>query len=105
MADSTSHLRGIAHLRGHETDRLAALATELGKLGAGVTETSDGLEIRPGRMRGGTFHTYGDHRMAQAGALLGLAVPGVVVEDVATTAKTLPDFVGLWTLMLGGDPT
>jgi 3-phosphoshikimate 1-carboxyvinyltransferase len=105
LADSTSHLRGIAHLRGHETDRLAALATELGSLGAGVTETADGLEIRPGRLRGGTFRTYGDHRMAQAGALLGLAVPGVVVDDVATTAKTLPDFVGLWTLMLGGDPT
>ena len=105
VAGSTSHLRRIAHLRGHETDRLAALATELGRLGAGVTETADGLEIRPHRLRGGTFHTYGDHRMAQAGALLGLAVPGIVVEDVATTTKTLPDFVGLWTRMLGGDPT
>ncbi|MGH8825911.1 MAG: 3-phosphoshikimate 1-carboxyvinyltransferase [Jiangellaceae bacterium] len=104
LADSTSYLRGIAHLRGHETDRLAALATELGNLGAGVAETVDGLEIRPRPMRGGLFRTYGDHRMAQAGALLGLAVPGVEVEDVGTTAKTMPDFAGLWTRMLGGDP-
>ena len=104
LADSTSRLWGIAHLRGHETDRLAALATELGKLGAGVTETADGLEIRPRPLRGGTFRTYGDHRMAQAAALLGLAVPGVEIEDVESTAKTFPDFVGRWARMLGGDP-
>jgi 3-phosphoshikimate 1-carboxyvinyltransferase len=105
LAVSTSHLRGIAHLRGHETDRLVALATELRNLGADVKETADGLEIRPRRMRGGTFRTYDDHRMAQAGAVLGLTVPGVRVEDIATTAKTLPDFAGLWAGMLGGDQT
>ncbi|MGH9252303.1 MAG: 3-phosphoshikimate 1-carboxyvinyltransferase [Acidimicrobiales bacterium] len=104
LADSTSHLRGIAHLRGHETDRLAALATELSNLGAGVAESAGGLEIRPRPLRGGVFRTYGDHRMAQAGALLGLAVPGIEVEDLATTAKTMPDFAGLWTRLLGSDP-
>ena len=101
LADSPSHLRGVAHLRGHETDRLAALAAELNNLGGNVVETEDGLIIRPRTLRGGVFHTYADHRMAQAGALLGLAVAGVDVEDVATTAKTLPDFARVWVHMLG----
>ncbi len=102
LADSPSRLRGIAHLRGHETDRLAALATELNALGGEVTETEDGLHIRPRPLHGGRFGTYGDHRMATAAAVLGLAVPGVVVLDVGTTAKTLPDFTGLWLGMLSG---
>jgi len=96
LADGPSHLRGIAHLRGHETDRLAALAAEINGLGGDVTETDDGLVIRPRPMHGGVFHSYADHRMAQAGAVLGLVVPGVEVEDIATTAKTLPDFPSLW---------
>ncbi|MBC3762790.1 3-phosphoshikimate 1-carboxyvinyltransferase [Quadrisphaera oryzae] len=100
LADTPTRLRGIAHLRGHETDRLAALATELNALGGDVSETEDGLLIRPRPLHGGTFSTYGDHRMATAAAVLGLAVPGVVVLDVGTTAKTLPDFPGLWTGML-----
>jgi 3-phosphoshikimate 1-carboxyvinyltransferase len=100
LADSTSQLRGVAHIRGHETDRLAALATEINGLGGDVTETPDGLVIKPRPLRGGLFHTYGDHRMATAGALLGLRVPGILVEDVETTAKTLPGFTGLWTAML-----
>jgi 3-phosphoshikimate 1-carboxyvinyltransferase len=100
LADSPSQLRGVAHIRGHETDRLAALATEINGLGGNVTETPDGLVIRPRQLNGGLFHTYGDHRMATAGALLGLRVPGIVVEDVETTAKTLPGFTGLWTAML-----
>lgn len=100
LADSPSTLRGIAHLRGHETDRLAALATELGDAGADVTEREDGLSIRPKPLRGRVFRTYHDHRMAQAGAVLGLRVPGTEVEDVATTAKTLPDFTGLWSGLL-----
>ncbi|MBZ4324385.1 3-phosphoshikimate 1-carboxyvinyltransferase, partial [Streptomyces huiliensis] len=101
LADSESELRGIAHLRLHETDRLAALAKEINELGGDVTETADGLRIRPRPLHGGVFHTYEDHRLATAAAVLGLAVPGVEVENVATTAKTLPDFPELWHGMLG----
>jgi 3-phosphoshikimate 1-carboxyvinyltransferase len=101
MADSTSHVRGVAHLRGHETDRLAALVAELTALGGDVEETVDGLTINPRPLKGGVFRTYADHRMAQAGAVLGLAVDGIEVVDIATTAKTMPDFVGLWMRMLG----
>jgi 3-phosphoshikimate 1-carboxyvinyltransferase len=100
LADSPSHLRGIAHLRLHETDRLAALANELNNLGGDVTETEDGLRIRPRPLHGGLFRTYDDHRLATAAAVLGLVVDGVEVENVATTAKTLPDFPGLWRQML-----
>ncbi len=100
LADSESRLRGIAHLRGHETDRLAALSTEINRLGGQVTETEDGLAIAPAPLRGGRWHSYADHRMATAGAILGLAVPGVEIEDIGTTAKTLPDFVSLWESML-----
>ncbi|MFI6346596.1 3-phosphoshikimate 1-carboxyvinyltransferase [Streptomyces sp. NPDC050560] len=101
LADSPSTLRGVAHLRMHETDRLAALTKEINELGGDVTETADGLHIRPRPLHGGVFHTYEDHRMATAGAVIGLAVPGLRVENVATTAKTLPDFPDLWTGMLG----
>jgi 3-phosphoshikimate 1-carboxyvinyltransferase len=102
LASSPSRLRGIAHLRGHETDRLAALAHELNALGGDVVETPDGLAIRPARLHGGLFATYGDHRMAMAATVVGLAVPGVVVQDVQTTAKTLPDFTTRWTDLLSG---
>ncbi len=100
VADAPSYLRGIAHLRGHETDRLAALRTELERLGADVSETADGLEIRPRPLTGAVVRTYGDHRMAQAAAVLGLVVPGALVEDVATTAKTHPAFVDAWTALV-----
>jgi len=100
LASTPSHLRGIAHIRGHETDRLAALATELGALGADVTEHPDGLSLRPAPLTGGVFHTYADHRMAHAGVIIGAAVPGVLVEDVATTSKTFPDFPGFWAALL-----
>src|SRR5690606_41612133 len=96
-----STLRGLALLRRHGTDRLAALTKEINELGGDVTETADGLHIRPRRLHGGVFHTYEDHRMATAGAVIGLAVEGVQIENVATTAKTLPDFPDLWTGMLG----
>lgn len=100
LAETPSHLRGIAHIRGHETDRLAALAKELGGLGADVTEHPDGLSIRPAPLTGGLFHTYADHRMAHAGVLVGAAVDGVLVEDVATTGKTFPDFADFWAALL-----
>ncbi|HEY0949438.1 3-phosphoshikimate 1-carboxyvinyltransferase [Nocardioides sp.] len=96
LAEAPSHLRGVAHIRGHETDRLAALATELSGLGADVTELDDGLSIRPAPLHGGVFHTYADHRMAHAGVIVGAAVEDVRVENIATTAKTFPDFAGFW---------
>ncbi len=101
VAGSATTLRGIAHMRGHETDRLAALATEINNLGGDVIETRDGLVIKPRPLRGGVFRTYHDHRMATTGALLGLVVPGIEVENVETTAKTLPGFVEMWDRMLG----
>lgn len=101
LASSPSRLRGIGHLRFHETDRLAALADEINRLGGGVEVLEDGLRITPRPLHGGRWHSYADHRMATTGAVVGLAVPGVVVEDVGTTAKTLPDFVGLWSAMVG----
>jgi 3-phosphoshikimate 1-carboxyvinyltransferase len=100
LADSPSRLRGIGHIRTHETDRLAALARELGRLGADVTELPDGLEIRPRPLRGAVFGTYDDHRMAHAAAVVGLAVPGVQLTDVACTSKTLPQFPALWSEMV-----
>ena len=101
LADSPSHLRGIGHLRLHETDRLAALTREINSLGGNVVEDETSLRITPAGkfgagLHGGTFHTYDDHRLATAGAVIGLAIPGVEIENVATTRKTLPDFPGLW---------
>ncbi|MHA7271997.1 3-phosphoshikimate 1-carboxyvinyltransferase [Arthrobacter sp. TMT4-20] len=105
LADTPSVLTGIAHLRGHETDRLKALATEINRLGGDVTETADGLSIKPAPLHGGVFRTYEDHRMATAGAIIGLAVPGVEVENIGTTAKTMPQFPQLWAdLAATGNP-
>ncbi|MCA0294930.1 MAG: 3-phosphoshikimate 1-carboxyvinyltransferase [Actinobacteria bacterium] len=101
VADGPSTLRGVAHIRGHETDRLAALASELSGLGVDATETADGLRIVPGPRHGGTFHTHADHRLAHAAALVGLVTPGVQLDDVGCTTKTLPDFPGLWSRLLG----
>jgi 3-phosphoshikimate 1-carboxyvinyltransferase len=105
LASGPSRLRGIAHLRGHETDRLSALATEISALGGDVRETVDGLEIRPRPLRGDPVRpwaTYADHRMATAGAILGLVVPGIAVDDIAATSKTLPEFPASWSAMLAG---
>src|SRR6266568_2629253 len=102
LADTPSRFTGIAHIRGHETDRLGALTRELTALGAEVTELPDGLAIKPGPLRGATFGTCDDHRMAHAAAVLGLAVPGLRLSDVACTAKTMPDFPALWESMVGG---
>jgi 3-phosphoshikimate 1-carboxyvinyltransferase len=100
LADDTSHLRGIAHIRGHETDRLAALETELDRLGSHVSQTHDGLTIHPRILGGDLWRTYADHRMAQAGALLGLVVPEIVLDDIGCTGKTMPEFEQLWTSMI-----
>ncbi|HEY3735964.1 MAG TPA: 3-phosphoshikimate 1-carboxyvinyltransferase [Jatrophihabitans sp.] len=100
LADGESQLLGIEHLRGHETDRLTALADEINALGGAVTEMQDGLLIRPGPLHGGLWHAYADHRMATAGAVLGLAVDGIEVDDIGCTGKTLPDFPGMWAELL-----
>ncbi len=102
VADRPSELRGLGHMRGHETDRLAALSTELGRLGCEVVEGADSLTIMPGWLHGGTWRAYADHRMATAGAVLGLRVDGVEIDDIDATTKTLPDFPGMWSAMLGG---
>ncbi len=101
LATGPSRIRGVAHIRGHETDRIAALAAEIGALGGDVTETADGLEIRPARLSGGPWRAYADHRMATAGALIGLVVPGVEVDDIDCTAKTIPDFPARWAHLVG----
>ena len=101
FADSPSRLSGIGHLRGHETDRLAAIATDIASLGGDVGESEDALTITPRALHGGQWRSYADHRMATAGAIIGLRVRGVVVDDIATTAKTLPGFDRMWADMLG----
>ena len=102
LASGPSRLTGIGHLRGHETDRLAALREDLERLGGSVTELADGLAIEPAPLHGGPWLAYEDHRMATSGALIGLAVDGVEVDDIGTTAKTLPEFPELWAEMLRG---
>jgi 3-phosphoshikimate 1-carboxyvinyltransferase len=102
FANSPSHLRGIGHLRLHETDRLSALKNELTALGAEVIEEESALRIHPKPMKSGVFHTYEDHRLATAGALIGLAVDGVEVENIETTKKTITDFPALWSQLLNG---
>jgi len=103
LAKSPSTLRGIGHLRLHETDRLSALANEINNLGGAVTEGPGELLIKPTKMVASQiFKSYEDHRMATAGAIIGLAVDGVMVENIETTRKTLPDFPGMWQMILKG---
>ena len=102
LAKSPTQIRGVAHLRGHETDRLSALVSEINSLGGDATETEDGMAIKPAKLHGGLWKTYEDHRMATAGAIIGLAVPGVEIEDISVTAKTIPEFGSLWEQMLKG---
>ena len=96
LADSPSHLRGIGHLRLHETDRLDALTREINALGGKVEQEETALHITPAPLHAGVFHTYDDHRLATAGATLGLVVEGIEVENIATTRKTITDFPALW---------
>ena len=100
LASSPSTITGIGHIRHHETDRLAALTREINALGGNVVEEETALHITPAPLHAGVFHTYEDHRLATAGAVLGLVVPGIEVENIATTRKTLPDFPGLWSSLL-----
>jgi 3-phosphoshikimate 1-carboxyvinyltransferase len=102
LADSQTIIRGVAHLRGHETNRLSALVKEINSIGGNATETQDGLIISPATLRGGLWRTYEDHRMATAGAIIGLRVPGIEIEDISVTSKTIPQFVSLWNQILEG---
>jgi 3-phosphoshikimate 1-carboxyvinyltransferase len=92
LAEGPTSIRGVAHIRHKETDRIRALATELRKLGATVQEQDDGLRIIPGKLHGATLDTYDDHRMAMSLALVGLTTPGVIIRDPGCTAKTYPGF-------------
>jgi 3-phosphoshikimate 1-carboxyvinyltransferase len=102
LADGPSRITGIAHLRGHETDRLAALTNEINNIGGVATELEDGIAIEPStELHSGTWKTYEDHRMATAGAIIGLRVPGLTIEDISVVSKTMPEFVSLWNDLLG----
>jgi len=103
FADAPSTLHGIGHIRGHETDRIAALVSNLRALGGDAEELPDGIRITPAPLHGGLWRAHHDHRIATAGAIIGLRVPGVEVDDIGTTAKTMPEFPELWRAMLAGD--
>ncbi len=103
LASTSSEITGIAHLRGHETDRIKALVTEINRIGGHAEELEDGIAITPAKLSGGMWHTYADHRMATAGAIIGLRVPGIEIEDIGVTSKTMPEFPSLWLKMLAGN--
>lgn len=106
FADCPSRLHGIGHLRGHETNRLKALAMEITRIGGRASELDDGLDIEPvpvQSMHGAVMETYADHRMATFAAMVGLKIPGIRVRNIGTTAKTMPDFPGMWKRMLAGE--
>ncbi len=103
LASTSSEITGIAHLRGHETDRIKALVTEINRIGGHAEELEDGIAITPAKLGGGMWHTYADHRMATAGAIIGLRVPGIEIEDIGVTSKTMPEFPSLWLKMLAGN--
>lgn len=102
LAATPTRIRGVAHLRGHETDRLHAIETELSRLGGEVTQTDDGLEILPGRLYPGALETYDDHRMVMFAAVLALGVPGTEVLNAQTVAKTYPAFEQSWSALVLG---
>jgi 3-phosphoshikimate 1-carboxyvinyltransferase len=102
VAEGQTIIRGVAHIRGHETDRIAALVNEINAVGGNASETEDGLIINPAPLHGGVWKAYADHRMATAGAIVGLVVPGIEVDDIGSTTKTIPDFPGMWNAMLAG---
>ena len=103
LATTPSEITGISHLRGHETDRIKALVTEINRIGGSAQELEDGIAITPAKLGGGMWHTYADHRMATAGAIIGLRVPGIEIEDIGVTSKTMPEFPNLWLKMLAGN--
>jgi len=102
LASGPTTIRGVGHIRGHETNRLAALAGDITALGGRADETADGLVVRPARLAGGRWRSHGDHRLAHAAALIGLRLPGVEVDDISVVAKTMPDFAARWRDILRG---
>lgn len=102
FADGPTTIRGVGHIRMHETDRIAALVANIRALGGQAEELPDGLRVTPVPLHGGTWPAHHDHRMATTGALIGLRVPGVEIDDIGTTSKTLPEFTVLWDRMRGG---
>src|SRR5699024_6071404 len=102
LADQPSTFTGIGHIRTHETDRIAALTSNLRAIGCGAEELEDGIRIIPAPLHGGEWKSFHDHRIATTGALVGLRTPGIVVDDIGTTGKTMPQFVWLWQRMLAG---
>ncbi|MGB3375678.1 MAG: 3-phosphoshikimate 1-carboxyvinyltransferase, partial [Microbacterium sp.] len=104
FADAPTTIRGVGHIRTHETDRIAALIGNLRALGGEAEELPDGLRIIPRALHGGAWPAHHDHRMATTGVLIGLRVPGVEIDDIGTTTKTLPEFTVLWERMLRGAP-
>jgi 3-phosphoshikimate 1-carboxyvinyltransferase len=96
LSEEPSRFTGIGHLRGHETDRLSALVDNIRALGGKADETTDGISLEPSPLDGGAWKSFEDHRMATSGALIGLAIRGVVVDDISCTSKTLPEFPALW---------
>ena len=95
-----SKIWGIGHLRGHETDRLAAIAAQARKLGGNVDEGQDYLVFHPCTLHPAHLEAYADHRMATFAAIMGLNLPGISLDDVDATAKTMPTFTQLWDAML-----
>lgn len=100
FANSKSEFIGISHLRGHETDRLAALVENITSIGGDAQETEDGLIINPKKLHGGIWKAFDDHRMATAGAVIGLRINDIYVDDISTTSKTLPNFEEMWNKMV-----
>lgn len=99
-----SRITGIGHIRHHETDRIAALVSEINRLGGNALELEDGIAVHPATLRGGAWRAYADHRMATTGALIGLRIEGVTVDDIESTSKTLPEFTELWEGLADGTP-
>lgn len=108
LASEPVEVTGIGHTRGHETDRICALIDNIEALGGRAVELPDGIRVEPAPLAGSAWRAYDDHRIATAGAVVGLRVPGVEVDDIGATAKTIPEFPELWAAMLAGrdlDPT
>ena len=99
-ADAPTTIKGVGYLRGHETDRLAALSAEAERVGGLVSIRDDELVVTPRRLHPAVWHSYRDHRMATAGAIVGLVVPGMQVDDIESTSKTFPTFPELWLQLL-----
>lgn len=92
FADGPTCIRGVAHIRHHESDRIAATATELRRVGQEVEERDDGLVIMPRPVRQALVQAHDDHRIAMAFAVIGLRAPGITIADPGCVAKTFPDF-------------